>query len=450
MSARAMRPPLEALASAALLFALAWCAALPPTGRAQTAAGGAPAAAGPLWSIQLEPGFRLGSGRLLVPMIALSEDLRPLPPPPRERLSCRLDGQPAEAIELTERVPMAVLVISDQFLAQPIWASTTILAPASPHWLGLWDASQEPIRHLPPQPAAQLPLPESMPAPHVPRIWDAILAGIRELAVLPQAPQRRVILVISDLREEEASLHPMAACLEAAQSLRIAIHAVVIEGAPPPAAERLLHLAENSGGSLGVAVSALPALTSGLARIEAARGLILPDPGAPLPLSVIVSVEGAAPPVLTTVGERPRGRYAPGSGLVAAGVVLVITAAGWLGWRQWRRRPIGYLLSVEESGARRWAVPAAGLTIGRTGDNGLALAEKSVSKHHALVRWRRGQVQLIDLRSTNGTQVGGRWVRTAALNDGDIITFGNTVRLQFRRRAQLAGDSRRRADGTVA
>lgn len=75
--------------------------------------------------------------------------------------------------------------------------------------------------------------------------------------------------------------------------------------------------------------------------------------------------------------------------------------------------------------------PAA-LTLGRSSDNGLSLADPEVSRHHARLELLEGDVpavQLTDLGSTNGTFVNGRRLDPTAapsrLNAGDVIRFGS-------------------------
>lgn len=388
-----------------------------------------------LRGFRLEPGFRLADRRLLIPLIALDEQGQPLAAPAAASLRCEVAGAAVAVLALDETVPTAILVVSDQFLVSAAWAQTDVLAPLSPHWLGIWDAASTPRSHLALKPAAGLPLPAGLAAPTSPRVWDAVLAGIKELAVLDGAPLRRVILVVGDLREEDQSNHPMAACLEASRDLAIPVYGGLVTGTDPTAAERLRHLAAAAGGAVVETASPLAALVAGLRQISAARGLTLTDPGAAVPAAVTVAAGVGTTPASTQIVERPRGRFTPGSGLILAAVVVLSAAGGLGGWRLWRRRPVGYLLPVDPAAGWRQAIPAAGLTIGRTTDNGLALDEKRVSKHHAQVRWHRGHVQLIDLRSTNGTQIGGRPVRTAVLNDGDTIVFGDAVAVQFQRRA---------------
>jgi pSer/pThr/pTyr-binding forkhead associated (FHA) protein len=89
------------------------------------------------------------------------------------------------------------------------------------------------------------------------------------------------------------------------------------------------------------------------------------------------------------------------------------------------------LLEVIGAGSRH-AVPASGLTLGSGPDNAVVLADRRVSRAHAVVRPRGRAVVLTDLRSTNGTEVNGRRVTTATLRDGDRIVLGGTIELVYR------------------
>lgn len=81
----------------------------------------------------------------------------------------------------------------------------------------------------------------------------------------------------------------------------------------------------------------------------------------------------------------------------------------------------------------RWeSVSLAGidqLDIGRFADNGLVIANPTVSAHHArIARTPDGAWTICDLRSSNGTQVGSRFVTPGAwerLNSGSTISLGN-------------------------
>ena len=83
---------------------------------------------------------------------------------------------------------------------------------------------------------------------------------------------------------------------------------------------------------------------------------------------------------------------------------------------------------LEPSGRRRTFVTARGpMTIGRGTDNGLALADDGVSRHHARLQARGGMLILTDLGSTNGTRVNGHHVNEVAIGEGDLIEVGDSV-----------------------
>lgn len=67
------------------------------------------------------------------------------------------------------------------------------------------------------------------------------------------------------------------------------------------------------------------------------------------------------------------------------------------------------------------------LTIGRSTDNDLVLADGRVSRHHARLAGRRGTLVYVDLGSTNGSRVNGVHVGELVLGEGDRIEIGDTV-----------------------
>lgn len=78
-------------------------------------------------------------------------------------------------------------------------------------------------------------------------------------------------------------------------------------------------------------------------------------------------------------------------------------------------------------------LPAAGLwrierelTVGRSRDAGIGLADPSVSRHHATITLVNGVPVVRDLGSRNGTFVNGERVQTKSLQAGDVLRFGNT------------------------
>ncbi len=69
--------------------------------------------------------------------------------------------------------------------------------------------------------------------------------------------------------------------------------------------------------------------------------------------------------------------------------------------------------------------------IGRMPECAVTLSDPQASRRHAEIRPSREGYILVDLGSTNGTQLNGTLVREQPLVDGDEITIGST-RLRFR------------------
>jgi hypothetical protein len=84
------------------------------------------------------------------------------------------------------------------------------------------------------------------------------------------------------------------------------------------------------------------------------------------------------------------------------------------------------LVSGSETGRVVRLTPPS-LVIGRGADADLRLADTGVSRRHAELQVDGDDVQLVDLRSTNGTLVNGRRVERISLVDGDRISVGGTV-----------------------
>ena len=78
-------------------------------------------------------------------------------------------------------------------------------------------------------------------------------------------------------------------------------------------------------------------------------------------------------------------------------------------------------------GERRFPVGARTLTIGRSRECDIAVADANISREHFEVRLEGERHVLVDLRSTNGTLVNGEPVRRHVLVDGDVIQIGTTT-----------------------
>ncbi len=67
--------------------------------------------------------------------------------------------------------------------------------------------------------------------------------------------------------------------------------------------------------------------------------------------------------------------------------------------------------------------------LGRTGENDIKVDHHSISRNHAKVVVKDGQVRMVDLQSKNGIRVNGEYWEESILKSGDIIELG---KVQFR------------------
>jgi FHA domain len=72
-----------------------------------------------------------------------------------------------------------------------------------------------------------------------------------------------------------------------------------------------------------------------------------------------------------------------------------------------------------------WTGDQSELILGRHGGCDVVLTDPSVSRRHALLRFRDGSWILRDLESTNGTTVNGQTVVRCRLLPGDRLTLGD-------------------------
>lgn len=100
--------------------------------------------------------------------------------------------------------------------------------------------------------------------------------------------------------------------------------------------------------------------------------------------------------------------------------------------------PGRYLLVEEGSDVRAIALTRQITHLGRGFAATVQLEDPGVSRRHAIVVQRRGNVRILDDRSANGTWVNGRRVFEAELQDGDVITLGRALLVYRERTAQAA------------
>jgi len=67
------------------------------------------------------------------------------------------------------------------------------------------------------------------------------------------------------------------------------------------------------------------------------------------------------------------------------------------------------------------------LLIGRLSTADIAIEDESVSRRHAGITLFRGEINLVDWGSRNGTLVNGQRVAQAVLRPGDLVSIGNSV-----------------------
>lgn len=72
-------------------------------------------------------------------------------------------------------------------------------------------------------------------------------------------------------------------------------------------------------------------------------------------------------------------------------------------------------------------LPAEGLGVGREADNGLALEDTGISRHHARITRAGGAWVLEDLGSANGTWIGQERVQRRILQPGEAVRLGATI-----------------------
>ena len=95
--------------------------------------------------------------------------------------------------------------------------------------------------------------------------------------------------------------------------------------------------------------------------------------------------------------------------------------------------PSGSALLIVKRGPKagsRFLLDQPVTSAGRHPDSDIFLDEVTVSRRHAEFRRDKGEVQIVDISSLNGTYVNGKPVASAMLANGDEIAIGK-FRLVF-------------------
>jgi hypothetical protein len=77
-------------------------------------------------------------------------------------------------------------------------------------------------------------------------------------------------------------------------------------------------------------------------------------------------------------------------------------------------------------GGKRHELAAAPVVLGRSRESDITVEDTNVSRRHAEIRPEDGVYWIVDLDSTNGTEVNGKRVDRAKLEHDDVIVLGKT------------------------
>ncbi len=75
---------------------------------------------------------------------------------------------------------------------------------------------------------------------------------------------------------------------------------------------------------------------------------------------------------------------------------------------------------------KRFEIDRPQLAVGRDGSNPIQLHDTEVSRRHAEIRQSEGQIELVDLQSSNGTYVNSQRIEHHLLQSGDRVQIGRT------------------------
>ncbi|MFZ5470882.1 MAG: diguanylate cyclase [Myxococcota bacterium] len=108
------------------------------------------------------------------------------------------------------------------------------------------------------------------------------------------------------------------------------------------------------------------------------------------------------------------------------------------------RRSASLIVLRGQSIGKMFRIEKAEVTVGRASDSDIWLDDDSVSRHHAKLVRAGDEVQLVDLKSKNGTFCNGEQVRgSRTLHDGDKLQIGSNNVLRFGLQDRLDEEAQR-------
>ncbi len=96
-----------------------------------------------------------------------------------------------------------------------------------------------------------------------------------------------------------------------------------------------------------------------------------------------------------------------------------------------RRDRAHLLVLTGQSLGQLFRIEQSETSIGRAADAAIRLQDDGISRRHARIVQRNGELCVEDLGSANGTFLNDRQIRSAVLHDGDKIQMGSTTILKF-------------------
>ena len=93
-----------------------------------------------------------------------------------------------------------------------------------------------------------------------------------------------------------------------------------------------------------------------------------------------------------------------------------------------RKRTVGRLLAINpvDARSREFTLREPQTSIGNEESNDVVVRDPTVSRQHAIVKWRKRRWELVDAKSSNGTFVGDIRIadKPVSLTDGQEVRFG--------------------------
>lgn len=192
----------------------------------------------------------------------------------------------------------------------------------------------------------------------------------------------------------------------------------VQEGSQPSSLQRLVtgfFSLVLAGGVGWIVVQLVKTRGEPLRRLGRRVGVEIPDP------NVVPEIEEKEPPVYKVEKRAPEA-VPDEAGLPPKDVAATLGRGPALPLSD-----VPALIGLQGLAAgSTFALTDGDVVIGRDGDNGIVLAENTVSRRHArLLRDSQGQFTVSDLGSANGIYINGTRIQRAILSSGDELKIGD-------------------------